>query len=45
MATMRHTPHGRGYDDSLHYFHHEEDYWQSWFQVSKLQVLEFANRV
>jgi len=32
MATMEHTPRGRGYDTSLHYFHHMEDYWQSWFQ-------------
>ena len=32
MATMRHTPRGRGYDDAMHYFHHMEDYWQSVFQ-------------
>ena len=32
MATMRHTPRGRGYDSALHYFHHMEDYWQNWFQ-------------
>ena len=32
MATPRHTPRGRGYDTSLHYFHHMEDYWQNWFQ-------------
>jgi len=27
MATPDHTPHGRGYDTSLHYFHHANDYW------------------
>ena len=27
MATPDHTPVGRGYDSSLHYFHHENDYW------------------
>eukprot|EP01064_Diplonema_japonicum_P008406 TRINITY_DN15861_c0_g1_i1.p1 TRINITY_DN15861_c0_g1~~TRINITY_DN15861_c0_g1_i1.p1 ORF type:complete len:522 (+),score=73.66 TRINITY_DN15861_c0_g1_i1:57-1622(+) len=27
MATVEHTPQGRGYDDSLHYFHHMNDYW------------------
>lgn len=27
MATPRHTPHGRGYDTSLHYFEHKNDYW------------------
>ena len=25
MATMRHTPRGRGYDRALSYFHHMED--------------------
>ena len=29
---MRHTPRGRGYSNSLHYFNHMEDYWQNWFQ-------------
>ena len=24
QATMRHTPRGRGYDESVHYFHHME---------------------
>lgn len=32
MATPRHAPRGRGYDTSLHYFHHMEDYWQNWFE-------------
>lgn len=32
MATMRHTPRGRGYDIALNYFHHMEDYWQSFFE-------------
>jgi arylsulfatase B len=27
MATTRHTPRGRGYDSSLFYFHHSNDYW------------------
>jgi len=27
MATPKHTPHGRGYQKSLHYFHHSNDYW------------------
>jgi arylsulfatase I/J len=29
MATPDHTPHGRGYQSSLHYFHHANDYWTS----------------
>lgn len=27
MATWAHTPHGRGFDTSLVYFHHCNDYW------------------
>eukprot|EP01084_Bolivina_argentea_P160629 279692_1 len=27
MATFDHTPHGRGYDTSLIYFEHKNDYW------------------
>ena len=27
MATVEHTPAGRGYDTSLGYFHHANDYW------------------
>jgi len=27
MATHEHTPKGRGYEKSLIYFHHENDYW------------------
>jgi len=27
MATPDHTPKGRGFDTSLHYFHHANDYW------------------
>ena len=27
MATPKHTPHGRGYDTSLGYFEHKNDYW------------------
>eukprot|EP00662_Eupelagonemidae_sp_cell21_P058031 gene58031-biopygen86215 len=29
MATVDHSPHGRGYDTSLGYFHHANDYWTS----------------
>merc|ERR1719390_601618 len=29
MATPDHTPKGRGYQSSLHYFHHANDYWTS----------------
>ena len=29
MATTDHTPHGRGYNSSLLYFHHANDYWTS----------------
>lgn len=27
MATQQHTPQGRGYDSSLNYFQHANDYW------------------
>ena len=27
MATVDHTPRGRGYDSSFGYFHHDNDYW------------------
>lgn len=27
MATSKHTPRGRGYDSSLHYFEHKNDFW------------------
>ena len=27
MATPQHTPSGRGYESTLHYFHHANDYW------------------
>lgn len=29
MATLDHTPHGRGYLTGLSYFNHENDYWDS----------------
>lgn len=29
MATTSHLPTSRGYDTSLHYFHHDNDYWNS----------------
>ena len=35
MATVDHTPVGRGYNSSLHYFEHMNDYWtQRAVQVS-----------
>ena len=34
MATMEHTPKGRGYDRSLSYFHHMVNYWTSTFENS-----------
>ena len=27
MATPDHTPHGRGYQTAMNYFHHDNDYW------------------
>ena len=27
MATLDHTPRGRGYDRAMNYFHHDNDYW------------------
>ena len=42
MATMRHTPRGRGYDKALSYFHHMEDYWQNWFENSNGDTNFFA---
>jgi arylsulfatase A-like enzyme len=35
MATARHTPHGRGYLSSLHYFHHDNDYFSEVAQGAK----------
>ena len=32
MATLQHTPHGRGYQRSLSYFHHMVNYWSSDFE-------------
>ena len=29
MATPKHTPQGRGYDTSLNYFEHKNDFWNS----------------
>ena len=29
MATVDHTPGGRGYHTALHYFHHDNDYWSA----------------
>lgn len=32
QATPAHTPHGRGYEDSLLYFHHMNDYYDSTYE-------------
>ena len=32
MATPAHTPRGRGYEDSLLYFHHMNDYYDSTYE-------------
>eukprot|EP00038_Savillea_parva_P020803 m.32546 g.32546 ORF g.32546 m.32546 type:complete len:730 (-) comp4898_c0_seq1:218-2407(-) len=29
MGTVDHTPHGRGYQGNINYFHHANDYWSS----------------
>jgi arylsulfatase I/J len=34
MATPDMTPHGRGYDTSLFYFHHDNDYWTEQVRAS-----------
>ena len=34
MATEHHTPKGRGYDTSLFYFHHDNDYWTNRVRTS-----------
>jgi hypothetical protein len=33
VATPDHTPHGRGYQSGLHYFHHDNDYWSMAYQL------------
>lgn len=33
MATLDHTPHGRGYQSGLWYFHHDNDYWSMSYQL------------
>ena len=33
MATPQHTPHGRGFESSLCYFHHENDYFTRYVAV------------
>ena len=37
MATRRHTPRGRGFDRSLIYFEHKNDYWDETLLQSKCQ--------
>ena len=39
MATHEHTPQGRGYDTSLFYFHHDNDYWTSSTRASDVKAL------
>jgi arylsulfatase I/J len=38
MATPQHTPQGRGYDTSLVYFHHLNDYWDQRFYGTSAAV-------
>ena len=37
MATRRHTPRGRGFDQSLIYYEHKNDYWDQTLLQSKCQ--------
>jgi len=38
MATFRHTPSGRGFDESLIYFEHKNDYWDQTLLQSSCQA-------
>jgi len=38
MATWRHTPSGRGFDESLIYFEHKNDYWDQTLMQSSCQA-------
>jgi len=38
MATPKHSPHGRGYDTSLHYFSHANDYWDQTAVQSTMDI-------
>lgn len=43
MATIDHTPHGRGYDTSFGYFNHDNDYWNEHHTTNhKWSVLEVS---
>lgn len=37
MATQQHTPEGRGFDSSLIYFEHKNDYWNQQLMQSSCQ--------
>ena len=41
MATADHTPEGRGYEQSLIYFHHANDYWS--YQVGSCNAAAAIN--
>jgi arylsulfatase I/J len=43
MATMGHTPWGRGYDSFLGYFHHANDYWTHEIETCKDGLLKTVN--
>ena len=40
MASNRHTPYNRGYDEFLGYFHHSNDYWQQTEQKCYLKPVK-----
>mgnify|MGYP006114433641 CR=1 FL=1 len=40
MATRAHTPHERGYDEFLGYYHHSNDYWQQTEQKCSLKKIK-----
>ncbi|KAH9257805.1 hypothetical protein BASA81_003823 [Batrachochytrium salamandrivorans] len=45
MATPRHTPRGRGYDEFFGYFHHANDYWTAGLPITSTGAVDLcANR-
>ena len=43
MATPRHTPLGRGYDSSLGYFHHSNDYYSEGLSFSAIGEINICH--
>ena len=41
MATAEHSPQGRGYDTSLFYFHHDNDYWTERVRRLRMNKISF----